>query len=672
MTSIQLYGDVGTDITAQGFSQQLDQARGGEITLNVFSGGGDAGEGLAIYNILERYQGRIVANVDGVVASAGTLPLMAADRVYMPQNALMMVHDCHVSFTSGNAALLRNVADRLDNYSASYKAAYQKKTGKSAEEVAAWMSANNGRGTWFTAAEALAAGLVDELTGALPIAASVPPLDMSRWEDMEGLPDSLKIWAQAKMSKDEGLPAPMSTQSQAGGAPAVATEAAPSAQAAPEAAVMAAVDPSAIQAATELAALRRENAIRQQASHAGLDPEKVQAWIDGGQPLEAVTVEIIKAASAKSEQIASLAGHPARISVTMDGGDKVKAGIEAHLLARLSPGTAPDPAAREYRGYRVMDCIRAMLEVQGVNTRGRSLDETIVLALSSTSDFPLLLEKVGDKRLRDAYQEESHTWAPIATQRNLPDFKLNSSYMAAGDLIPKELKEDGTYQVGTMVEGKTTWRLATYGRQVLFSREMMINDDMSAFDRAPERLGRGFRRLESNMIWGLITGNAVSTEDGLPLFDTAHNNTFTGALSVTSFAQGKKLMRKQTDIDGTAINIEPGFLVGPSDLEATILQFLDSINYTPAQLTGNAGPNPYRGSVQPIIEPRLDASATQWYLIAPRERAGTIVWGYLQDEPGPSITATTTRNPDGLNILARFDFGCAIEDWRGIVRSSGT
>jgi ATP-dependent protease ClpP protease subunit len=676
MKSIFLYGDIGLDVSVQDLSAQLAEAGTQDVSINVFSYGGDAGQGLAMFNLLERYQGRVTAYIDGVVASAGTLPVMAADRTVMPANALMLIHDCW-SGAVGNASSLRRQADQLDSFSGSYRDAYARRTKRSAEEVAAWMSANNGDGTWFTAQAALDVGLIDEISPPVAVKAKAPALDPSRFTG-EALPESLKFWAQATLAQIEAPPIQMSKPSQAGGEPAAVE---PQATRTPEAAVApvqaSAPPPVAPPVASggelaELASLRRENDIRAAAAHTNLPPDKVQALIDGGLPMAQAAIEIVKAAAAASDARAPLAGHPARVQVTRDAGENVKAGIQARIEHRLKPGSVMPEAARQFRGCSMLDLIKASMEMFGVNPVGRSKSELAVWALHSTSDIPLLLENAANKTLMPAYEEELHTWGAIALQRNLPDFKDAKTYSISADLIPKELKEGGKYESATISESRASWRLYTYARQIIYSREMMINDDLSALEETLPLFGRGFRRFESNMIYQLITSNANSAEDGLPLFDASHNNTGTGAISIPSISAGRKAMRKQTDQAGTKINLEPGFLMGPSDLEDEILQFLYPNGYAPSALTGANGVHPYVGKMQPIVESRLDGSATQWYLVAPKERIAGIVYGYLEDEPGPNLTSETLRDPDGIKFMARIDFGCAIRDHRAFFRSSGT
>ena len=672
---LQLYGDVGMDVLAADVARALEQAGGRDVTINLFSYGGDAGEGLAIHDILARYQGKKTVIIDGVAASAGSMVAMAGDRVVMPDNALLMIHNCW-SMAAGDAESLRTSANLLDTYSASYRQTYARKSGKDEAQVDEWMAAGAGAGTWFTAAAAVEAGLADEVVAPVDVRASVPRLPADRFTNAPAA--LLKPWADAigSLSLEENPnPSliPMTSQSQAGGAPAATTEVQPVAAAATEAVTVQAQAPQPVAASTEsatVAALRRETDIRRCAASAGLPADVVQAMVDGGKPFTEVAMEIVTAHAAVVEGRTS-AGHPARIQVTRDAGDSVMAGIGEMLEARINPGAKIGDAGKQYRGYSLMECVRIFAESRGINTAGRSKSDLVAMAMHSTSDFPLLFSNLAGKTLTAAYEEEPHTWKPLAKQRNLPDFKQASDLVLAADLAPELLLEGGEYKKGTLQEAQATWKLATYARKVTITRQAIINDDLSALERTPEYLGRGFRRLESNLVWALITSNATVSVDGQALFAAGHNNTGTGVIGIAGMNAAKKAMRKQTDISGVTVNLTPDYLIVPTDLEATALQFLYPTGYAPAALTGAAGPNVYAGAMQLIVEPRLDGSATQWYAASAPSKLEGLVYGYLADEPGPTITPVPERDPDGLTLLARFDFGCAVKDYRFIYRSTG-
>jgi hypothetical protein len=315
--------------------------------------------------------------------------------------------------------------------------------------------------------------------------------------------------------------------------------------------------------------------------------------------------------------------------------------------------------------------VRQYMESRGVNTRGMTKTELVSRGFHSTSDFPLLFSNLAGKTLDAAYEEERHTWRPIARQRNLPDFKNANDLIVAGDLTPEALLEGGEYKAGTLVEGQHTWKLATYARKITLTRQAIINDDLSAMERVPEMLGRGFRRLESNMIWALITGDAITSVDGLALFQTAHANSSAQSINTAGFNAAKKAMRKQTDLAGNAINLMPSYMMVPTDLEATALQFLFPNGFMANTRTGENGPvTAQTAGVQLIVEPRLDGGPTVWYLAASPGSVEGIVYGYLAGEEGPTVTTTEKRDPDGVELLARFDFGAAVNDYRGFFRAA--
>lgn len=132
------------------------------IRLHVNSPGGEVSEALTIANGLRAQRverGRKVeALVEGVAASAATLITSAADRVLMPDNALMMVHNPS-AVVMGQAVDLRREAEALDRYRLAMIATYQWISPKSADDLGAMLDAE----TWMTADEAVAAGLAHEV-----------------------------------------------------------------------------------------------------------------------------------------------------------------------------------------------------------------------------------------------------------------------------------------------------------------------------------------------------------------------------------------------------------------------------------------------------------------------------------------------------------------------------
>lgn len=466
------------------------------------------------------------------------------------------------------------------------------------------------------------------------------------------------------LTKAGGDPAPIDAQRSADPSPAPAP--------------VAAADAELQRTASEL---RRENEILRLGRDAGLTDAQTDELVRSGKSINECSREAIRLMRLRLEGGDTRAadgpaplGHPARVEVTRDSGDTLLRGISLGLEARVRPGALKGDDAelgREFRSYTLMELTRQYLESRGVNTRGMSKTELVSRGFHSTSDFPLLFSNLAGKTLDAAYQEEPHTWRPIARQRNLPDFKNANDLIVAGALTPEPLLEGGEYKAGTLQEAQHTWKLATYAKKVTVTRQAIINDDLSALERVPEMLGRGFRRLESNIIWALITGNAICSVDSQALFDSTHNNSSAQSITTAGFNAARKSMRKQTDIAGNTINLTPQYMMVPTDLEATALQFLNPTGFAPAARTGADGPvSVQTAGVQLIVEPRLDGSATTWYLAVSPGVVEGIVYGYLAGEEGPTVSTMEKRDPDGVELLARFDFGAAVKDFRGFFRAA--
>lgn len=169
---VAIYGRIGQTwdgkgVGAEGFLNSL-KALGdvSAITVRINSEGGSVFDGVAIHNALKTHKARVTVRVDGLAASAASLIAMAGDKVVMPANALMMIHDPSggVVGTSGD---MRKMADTLDKIAESLVTSYQSKTGQSRDKIKTMMSSE----TWMNADDALGLGFADEVTDAVKIAA---------------------------------------------------------------------------------------------------------------------------------------------------------------------------------------------------------------------------------------------------------------------------------------------------------------------------------------------------------------------------------------------------------------------------------------------------------------------------------------------------------------------
>lgn len=163
--SLYLYDVIGEDwwtgegTTAKRVAEALDGMKGATaLDIYVNSPGGDIFEAKAILALLQRFSGEKIVHVDGIAASAATLIAMAADRIVTAPAATWMIHEVW-SWSSGNAADFRALADQLDMENRIFAETYAKRTGRTVEELLEWMAAE----TWMNAAEAKERGFTDEI-----------------------------------------------------------------------------------------------------------------------------------------------------------------------------------------------------------------------------------------------------------------------------------------------------------------------------------------------------------------------------------------------------------------------------------------------------------------------------------------------------------------------------
>lgn len=133
-----------------------------EIRLLINSPGGDVFDGVAITNILGAHPARIVAVVQGIAASAASFIATSADELVMNPGSMLMVHGASGSVW-GWAEDMRQMAALLDQISDNIAGMYAAKAGGTAAEWRTKMLAE----TWYTADEAVAAGLADSVGAAL-------------------------------------------------------------------------------------------------------------------------------------------------------------------------------------------------------------------------------------------------------------------------------------------------------------------------------------------------------------------------------------------------------------------------------------------------------------------------------------------------------------------------
>ncbi|PHB31794.1 Clp protease [Bacillus pseudomycoides] len=166
---LYMYGTISAYSWYEGISsskvrEQLKNITAKTINVHVNSGGGDVFESIAISNLLKNHSAQIVIHIDGLAASGASVIAMAADKIIMPKNTMMMIHRAW-TYAASNAEGLRKVADRLDKIDTAVTESYTSRFVGERNELEELLAEE----TWLTAEECKTFGFCDEIVDEIEI-----------------------------------------------------------------------------------------------------------------------------------------------------------------------------------------------------------------------------------------------------------------------------------------------------------------------------------------------------------------------------------------------------------------------------------------------------------------------------------------------------------------------
>ncbi|WP_462370142.1 prohead protease/major capsid protein fusion protein [Oxalobacter formigenes] len=427
----------------------------------------------------------------------------------------------------------------------------------------------------------------------------------------------------------------------------------------------------------------RQTAIRDAVRMAGLEPGFADALInnrdmDGKDAGMACLNELHKRSAGSGATVS-----PAHIVTVQDQTDIRRAAMSDAILLRANPNALTDKdqieRARQYRGMNLIDMARAAIEAGGGKVAGFARHEIASIALNvdqnlrvragmnSTSDFPEVLGNTVGRTLRRVYDAAPKTFTPFCTRSTAPDFKQVARVQLSDMSGFEKVIEGEEYKMATMGESAEKYALVKYGRIIPITMETLVNDDLNAFDRIPRIFANKAAQKESDIVYGILTGNP-NMADEKALFHSDHKNlTSPGtAISDTSLTAARAMMRKQKDLKDGYLNLTPVYLIVGPDNEGL------ANKYTSAEFVAAASVNinpKFNTSLEVIVDPRIIGNA--WYMSASPNMVDTIEYAYLEGENGLFTEQKQGFEVDGLQIKARLVFAAKAIDWRGLYKNNG-
>ncbi len=161
------FGKVESKTSAEYVQKAINEAGPvSEIKVYINSCGGYVEQGVAINNILKRQSAFVTVYIDAFAYSVASVIAMAGDKIVMPSNTTMFIHNAMWDIF-GNSKDLRKSADDLDVINESTKAAYLAKAGDKLDKTL--LNELMDKETFLSAEDALKYGLCDEITNPVEV-----------------------------------------------------------------------------------------------------------------------------------------------------------------------------------------------------------------------------------------------------------------------------------------------------------------------------------------------------------------------------------------------------------------------------------------------------------------------------------------------------------------------
>jgi ATP-dependent protease ClpP protease subunit len=670
---VLIYGDIGESwfgesVTAKQFVGDLQALADKSLTVRINSFGGSVADGLAIFNAIRNHPLPTTVAVDGVAISIASLIAMAGDTVTMAENALMMIHDPWGGAV-GNATVMRQYADVLDTHAKAMATSYASQTGQPIEDMLALIT--NNAEHWYTADEALAAGLVDSVTAAANDGEAASQAARYRQQAFSRFKVPAAVAAGFRQPPQEVI-----------NMPEVINQAAAAPTAAPAAPDTNVVQIEQAAEARALAALKDRNAAIDTAFGKFMH-------VDGVADLHRACLSdpAVSAQQAAAKLLAKLGEGSAPIAPTASGRvgagqdqrDKHISAMGQALAARM--GADKPDAANPFRGMRLHELARASLRASGVNPDGMSLMDIASAALSrqaprgaqTTSDFPVILENTLHKLVLTGFMAQTSTWQRFCKIGDVSDFRAWQRLVPGllGNL--DTVNEAGEYKNKAIPDGvKNSVTATRKGNIIQITPETLINDDTGYIQTMASGLGATGQRAIERAVYAVLTANA-NLSDGVPLFHATHANLAgSGAVpSVATLDAARQAMMSQTapGADAEYLDISPAVAVVPLAQGGNMRVLVNAV-YDPDTANKLQRPNMVNGIVKDIVEsPR--AAGTAWYLFADPNVAACLEVVFLDGQRAPMVTEEINFRTSGLAWKIEMPFGVGAVSHLGGYKNPG-
>jgi hypothetical protein len=278
----------------------------------------------------------------------------------------------------------------------------------------------------------------------------------------------------------------------------------------------------------------------------------------------------------------------------------------------------------------------------------------------------------------------------VSSIESVADFQTHHFVRTGGYGDLTTVAEQATYPAMTSYDDEEVEvSVAKRGGIEDITMEMLVNDQIGKVRQIPQNLGRSAARTLYKFVMQLITTtNPTMDYDSVALYDAAHGNTGTAALSLTSVNAAIIAMRDQTAY-GESLEIlgarnYPRYILVPNELEQLANRiFKPSDRYLAMILDSSSGssnggtgidPGSFANKgVEPIVVDFL-TDASDWFLVANPAEVNTVIVAFLNGQEEPEMfvqdqpTVGSVFSADKISYKCRHIYGGDVADHRSFYR----
>lgn len=302
--------------------------------------------------------------------------------------------------------------------------------------------------------------------------------------------------------------------------------------------------------------------------------------------------------------------------------------------------------------------------------------ERLLESLNSSSFSNLISTAINRKMVADynaktgPYTDTGEGWLWEAVPLDNLKTQVRARYGGYGNLVA--VAEGTAYPVMTSpTDEKATYTPAKYGGTEQITWEMVINDDVGAIRRIPQKIAMSARRTLYEFVYAFLTTNPT-IYDSVALFHANHgSNLVTTALSATSYKVARLAMLKQAEKDSSKrLGLLLQHLIIPSDLEETARNLFRVTTENEKQFIQAEGAAKIH-----IMTHATDA--TDWFACAGIDQTPQIEIGFLNGNKEPEIWVQDDPRvgnmflADAMDFKVRHTYGGVVMDYRGLYGAYG-